>query len=391
MRGFAKWPRIRRRRYRRSGTASYQVDLGAVNGRRVRKQFPTKDEAVTFAQRARTAREREGAAAFSIPSEVRVETARCIEMLAPHGATLTEAVRYYLEHFVSHRSAPQVAEMATRLLEDTKSAGRRERTIRGLRNFLHNFSREFGDRQLTDITVEELQHHCCPPRLAPRTRLNNLRTATQLYNYAIKNGWGGRQLGEAHCASGPRRERTRCANGGSSTSVTPARRRVRTVAVHGSGTVCRHTRCRIDEAGLGGDQIRRENDRHRGGHRQDSLSTSNPHQRHTRGMACVVPEAKRTCRRPKIISKEVSSTQACRWNQTLAQQRPPSFLRQLPLGCIHEPHSNCTLHGSRWRNRNAPQPLQGFGFQDRSRQILGFASVTIECSESSRDRHRELK
>jgi len=115
-------------------------------------------------------------------------------MLAPHSATLTEAVRYYLEHFVNHRSAPRVAEMTTRLLEDTKSAGRRERTVRGLRNFLHNFAREFGDRQLTDITVEELQHHCCPPRLAPRTRLNRLRMATQLYNYAIKNGWADDNL-----------------------------------------------------------------------------------------------------------------------------------------------------------------------------------------------------
>ena len=194
VRGFAKWPRIRKRRYTLSGTASYQVDLGIVNGRRVRKQFATKDEAATFAQRVRTARESEGAAAFSIPWEVRVETARCIEMLAPHGATLTEAVRYYLEHFVSHCSAPRVAEMAIRLLEDTKSAGRRERTICGLRSFLKNFSSVFGDRQLTDITVEELQYYCCPPRLAPRSRFNNLRMAAQLYNYAIKNQWADDNL-----------------------------------------------------------------------------------------------------------------------------------------------------------------------------------------------------
>jgi len=111
-----KWPRIRRRRYRKSGTISYQVDVGIVDGRRVRKQFRTKDEAAAFARTVRMAREREGTAAFSIPLALRLEAARCAEMLAPHGATLTEAVRYYLKNFVSHRSDPRVANVATRLL-----------------------------------------------------------------------------------------------------------------------------------------------------------------------------------------------------------------------------------------------------------------------------------
>jgi integrase len=168
--------------------------LGAVNGRRIRKQFAAKDEAVTFAQQARAARESEGAAAFVVPLEVRAEAARCTELLTPHGVTLTEAVRYYLEHFVDLRSAPRDAEIFTRLLEDVKSAGRWERTVRGLRNFLDRFSHEFGDRLLADITLEELQRHCCPPKLAPRSRFNQLRMATQLYNYAITNGWADDNL-----------------------------------------------------------------------------------------------------------------------------------------------------------------------------------------------------
>lgn len=189
VRSFTKWPRIRRREYADSGSVSYQVDLGIVNGKRVQKQFATKDDAASFAQQTRATREREGAAAFSLPFSVRVEAARCVEMLTPHRATLTEAVQYYIQKAVTRRQSPPISHVVQRLLDDTEAAGRRERTIRSLRNFLDRFSREFGKRQLPDIKLEELQCFCCPPNLASRTRSNNLRMATQLFNYAIKNGW----------------------------------------------------------------------------------------------------------------------------------------------------------------------------------------------------------
>ena len=147
-----------------------------------------------FAQRARTTREREGAAAFSLPVSIRIEAARCVEMLAPHRATLTKAVQYYIQHAVTRQSAPHISRVVQRLLDDTEAAGRRERTIRSLRNFLNHLSREFGRRQLPDVKLEELQRFCCPRNLAPRTRSNNLRMATQLFNYAIKSGWANDNL-----------------------------------------------------------------------------------------------------------------------------------------------------------------------------------------------------
>ena len=67
------------------------VDLGRVNGLRVRKTFPTKAGSETFTEHARLARENEGVTALSLSQEIWAAAAKCLERLAPHNATLTEA------------------------------------------------------------------------------------------------------------------------------------------------------------------------------------------------------------------------------------------------------------------------------------------------------------
>jgi integrase len=76
------------------------------------------------------------------------------------------------------------------MLAELKTGGRRETALRTLRSFLGGaFTLQFGDRQLSTVTLDELNAICLVPDLQPRTRLNRIRMVSQLYNYAIEYGW----------------------------------------------------------------------------------------------------------------------------------------------------------------------------------------------------------
>jgi integrase len=189
------WPPIYKRTHR-SGQVGYLVDLGHVTGQRIRKTFSTKADAETFAEQARVAHKNEGVAAFSLPQEARVSAAKCLGKLAPYNATLEEAVDYYVKHVLRYRNAPTVAEIGVQMLNDAKSAGRRERTIRDLQTRMRQFSAAFGNRRLGTITLPELQAWLNNPVWSPRTRINYAVKVSQLYNFAIKHNWADANLAE---------------------------------------------------------------------------------------------------------------------------------------------------------------------------------------------------
>ncbi len=182
------WPAIRERRGW-NGKAAYLVDLGKVNGKRVRYSFSTKEEAETCAQQERIKRKNEGIAAFSLPADVRAEAARCLQKLSKHGVTLSQATDYYLEHVVAFREAPTASEIVQKMWDEAVSSRKRERTVRDLRNRLGRFAKAFGTRQLASIALAELEEWLADPSLSARSRINYATKVSQLYNYAIRHGW----------------------------------------------------------------------------------------------------------------------------------------------------------------------------------------------------------
>ena len=183
-----KWPRVYTRRYH-SGQTGYLVDIGIIDGKRIRKSFSDKQEAETFAEQQRVVRKNEGTAAYAVPLEIRAEAAKCVTKLQPHGVSLTEATDYYLKHVVAFRQAPTVAEIVRRMIDDAKAAGRRDKTISDLRHRLNQFALTFGQRQLDDIALPEIEAWINDPALSARSRINYATKASQLYNYAINHGW----------------------------------------------------------------------------------------------------------------------------------------------------------------------------------------------------------
>ena len=109
------WPLIYRRRYP-SGLASFVVDAGKQSdGRRIRRTFPTRGEAETFAEQRRTERANEGTMTNAVPWEIRREAAICAAKLSPYRAKLTEAVDYYVQQVLQYRTSPSVSDVIKRM------------------------------------------------------------------------------------------------------------------------------------------------------------------------------------------------------------------------------------------------------------------------------------
>lgn len=188
------WPPIHELKYA-SNEARWQVRY-QINGKRTSEVFNTKAEAETAARQIRLRVQNEGTAAFNLPDDIRSEAAKAVETLKPYDATITEAVTYYVEHVLKFRNAPPVSELVKGIVAEAESAGRRENTIKDLRNRLERFARTFGKRQLAGISLAELKQWLDDPTQTARTRINYATKVSQLYGYAIRHGWTDTNLVE---------------------------------------------------------------------------------------------------------------------------------------------------------------------------------------------------
>jgi hypothetical protein len=183
-----KWPTIRRRVYP-SGLASFQVDLGELNGKRERHTFGTKEEAESFAEQARVKRLNEGLSAFAISQELRVDALNASGLLQGRDVSLTGGAEYYLKHAAAYQNAPKIPAIVARMLTEAESNQRRGRTVEDLRARLNTFAEDFKEHRLGNLTVEDIQEWVIDDDWQPRTRINYLTKISQLMNFGIRNGW----------------------------------------------------------------------------------------------------------------------------------------------------------------------------------------------------------
>ena len=126
------WPPIHRLTYT-SGKTAWQVAC-MLKGERIREAFPTKEKAETRAAQIRQMVDNEGAAAFSLPADARAEAAKCVEMLKPYNASISEACEHFVEKVLKFREAPTVADAVRRLLVEKEQKNLRPGTLIDLRH-----------------------------------------------------------------------------------------------------------------------------------------------------------------------------------------------------------------------------------------------------------------
>ena len=185
-----KWPLIRKRR-NPSGRISFMVDPGLRNGKRPRKFFKTKGEADTYAEQLQVARKNEGDAAFALPQKLRIDALDAQKQLAAVGATLNDAVRFFLKHAAPRGGKKLLADAIAELLESKKRAGRKESYTRTLGFVLKAFSREFPECYINEIGRHDIETWLNSNFANLTTRRNRIRDLSILFTFAVKRGYAG--------------------------------------------------------------------------------------------------------------------------------------------------------------------------------------------------------
>jgi len=184
------WPRIS---FRASTPfRPWVVDCGMIEGKRVRYSFPTKEAAEGKAALCRVGRRNEGNGSFALARIDRVDVETALEILKPHGLTLSEAARFYVGNIDIVRNPKPVATAVDELLRIKTQDGRSPRYIKDLRVRLANsFVTRFGTTPVHEITYSDLDEwlRSRADDWSPVTRNNYQRVLGTLFRFALKRGW----------------------------------------------------------------------------------------------------------------------------------------------------------------------------------------------------------
>jgi integrase len=169
--------------YRHSKTHRYYLDLRPFG--QGRKFFKTRAEAAAERLRQITSLERHGREAIGLPQRELSDFITAKKKLSLHGKTINDAADFYLDHLERiRRCNVSVAELAKEVLEAKRKDGHAPMYIADLRKRLARFCRDFGDRPIAGITVEELDNWLRDLDCAPKSRANFRANVGVVFSYA---------------------------------------------------------------------------------------------------------------------------------------------------------------------------------------------------------------
>lgn len=166
--------------------------FGYSDGKRKQFWFATEREAKREAADRNREREAYGSR-VNLDSEARLEAYRASELLRPHGKTILDAVRYYLDHLekVSYSVpfsalAEQVrAEFGRRLAKNEVS----NRHAESLEETLRKLEAHFGAQLVSEISTEAMREWLLGLPLATKTRNKHRGYASQIFSMALDYGY----------------------------------------------------------------------------------------------------------------------------------------------------------------------------------------------------------
>jgi integrase len=180
-----KKPVLKVRKYRHSATHPFLLDLRAYG--KGRQFFKTRAEADAERLRQLTTLERHGREAIGLSQRELSDFITAKRQLADYGETINEAVNFRIDHLERvRRCKTTVQELVAELIEAKRQDGRSEIYLRDLRNILAIFSRDFGDRLIAGISVEELDTWLGTLFGSPKTRANFRSNISVLFGFAAR-------------------------------------------------------------------------------------------------------------------------------------------------------------------------------------------------------------
>jgi len=166
---------------------------GKIDGKRIRAFYRTKLEAEEAARRRNIEVANHGHKHADIPASLRVEALRGQELLDQIGASLSEAVEFYLKHHDLRASSLTVSEVFCRLNDfHLRKVAAQEITNRHVETWRVNarkFVLDFGIQYICDISNCQISEWLNRLPLATRTKNTVRRSVGRLFYYAEECGW----------------------------------------------------------------------------------------------------------------------------------------------------------------------------------------------------------
>ena len=148
--------------------------------------FATEKEAKEEIEKRVALRKKQGDDAVSISAGLREEALRCHTKLEPLGATLTQAVEYYIRHALPPGGRKNFRQITEIFMKDRIAKGCRAMTLKSYRSHNKVLVEEWGDVNIHQIQQEEIEEWLTELPVAPRTRCNYLMTLSTIFNFALK-------------------------------------------------------------------------------------------------------------------------------------------------------------------------------------------------------------
>jgi integrase len=178
-------PTLTIRPYPHSKTHRFVLDLRPFG--QGRKFFRSRDEAKAERLRVLNTLKKHGREALELSGRDISDFVTAKRQLAEYGKTITDAANFLVDHQERIRRCKiTISQLADEVLETKRKDGRSRKYVEMLRLYFKRFGRDFGDRLIADITVEELDNWLRDLPVAPLTRADYRRNIGVLFSHAAQ-------------------------------------------------------------------------------------------------------------------------------------------------------------------------------------------------------------
>lgn len=168
-------------------TYSYwRADLGVIDGKRVQKQFGTKEAAQAYLKAKRGEQTDGGAAVLSFADSDRLAFVALRDKLAPMGATLADAVEFFLAN--RPKQLKSLGEAFGECVLAKRVAGRRKRYVDALEAYLQKFIAGRESAPAHSITAADVEQWFAVRGESMLTG-GKLSYICALFSYCVKRGY----------------------------------------------------------------------------------------------------------------------------------------------------------------------------------------------------------
>lgn len=172
-----------------SGKVSYQLDLGKSNGKRVQRNYKTLEDAEKALAAAKKTARRHGSAASTLLGKEMAEIVLARDRIIAAGASLTEAVDFYLKHAARLKHQVKVPELVAKFVDDRWNANCSARYKRQLNVSLGSLGKQFPLRKAHELMREDVESWLRSNQWAPKTRNNYLGDVRACFAWAVREGY----------------------------------------------------------------------------------------------------------------------------------------------------------------------------------------------------------